>query len=145
MEDIMKQLTETTMNLSKWTKILNYWTIIVIIILPLTYLIHTFVFFAYEPFFCILALIYFLFLLIPLVVVPFIKDTQKQILLTIIRAFIGFIFPLPIIFLSSGPLALYLMILGGILFLVSLIICIFILLQVLTLNKLTKQLLQSQK
>lgn len=145
MEDIMKKLTETTMNLSKWTKVLNYWTIIVIILLPLTYIIYAFVLGAFTPFLDTVILIYVLFITIPLLIVPFIKDTQKQILLTIIRSFIGFIFPLPIIFISSGPLALYLMILGVILFLVSLIICIFILLQVLTLNKLTKQLLQSQK
>ena len=132
------------MNLSKWTKILNYWTIIVVILLiPLIVLSFNPLY--SDPLFAIAALVYLLILLFPLIIARFIKDTQIQILVTLVRGFIGFLPPIALIFLTFGPLSLYWIIISAIFLLVGLIICALILLQVLALNRLTKQLLQAQK
>jgi len=146
MEDIMKKLTKTTETLRTWTKILNYWTIIVIIIL-IGLIIGHFVNSILFPQLVTLvgSSIYLVFIVIPLLGMLRIKDTQLQILLSLIRGLLGFILPLAFMVLTFFYFPSNLIVLGlfAVLFVFGLIICLFLFMQVLALNKLTKQLLMA--
>jgi len=146
MEDVMKNLTKATQRLSTWTKILNYWTIISIIIL-IGFLAGHFLDPVLFPQLVTLigSSICLVFIVIPFLGVFLIKDTQLQILLSLIRGFLGFILPLAFVVVTLIYFPGNLMVLGlyTVLFVISLVICLFILMQVLALNKFTRELLKA--
>ncbi|MFX0169652.1 MAG: hypothetical protein ACFE89_09905 [Candidatus Hodarchaeota archaeon] len=146
MEDIMKNLTKTTEKLGTWTTILNYWTIITIIILVAVITGHFFDPFLFPQLLSLIGTpVYLICIIIPLFGVFMIKDTQLRILLSIVRGILGFLLPLilTIITFLFFPTNFSLIGLFVLLLIVSLIIGTFILLQTLALNNLTKQLLKA--
>ncbi len=146
MSDPITRLTKATMDLKKFTSIFNYWSFIEIIIY-LSILSANIVFFSVfqEAFLTIIAALTLFFIVLAFLAVFFVKDTQKQIMLTIIRAFIGGILPLAVIFGTFGPLALWLKILGGVLTILGLLILYLLLRPVLKMNAITKELIKAQK
>lgn len=134
------------MDLKKFTSVFNYWTFLAIVIYAVL-LIGSFLlpFVFAEPFIAIIAGVTLFFLIIAFLAVLLVKDTQKAILLTIIRAIIGAVLPIALIALSIGPLALYIKLLGVALLLVGLIILYLLLRPVVTMNAATKELLKGQK
>ena len=146
MEDVMKKLTKATESLSSWTKILNYWTIIAIIILIGLIAGHFF-----DPLFfpqlvtLIGSSVCLVFIVLPFLGVFLIKDTQLLILLSLIRSFLGFILPLAfmVVTLIYFPGSLIVLGVYALLFVIGLIIGLFIIMQVLALNKYTKELLKA--
>jgi hypothetical protein len=146
LSDPMTRITKATMDLKKFTSVFNYWTFLVIVIY-IVLLLGSILFpttFG-EPFLAIVAGITLFFLIIAFLAVLFIKDTQKAILFTIIRALIGALLPIALIALSIGPLNLYIKLLGVALVLVGLIILYFLLRPLLTMNSATKELMKGQK
>ena len=146
MSDPMTRLTQATMDLKKFTSAFNYWTFLVIVIYAVLMLSGAFFPTIFqEPFLTIVAGVTLFFIIIAYVAVFFVKDTQKAIMLTLIRSIIGAIIPLALIFATIGPLSLYLKILGIALFLVGLIFFYFLLRPLLTMNAITKELMKPQK
>ena len=146
MSDPMTRLTKATMDLKKFTSAFNYWTFLLIVIyfvlliggvfFPIMFL---------EPFLAIVAGLTLFFIIIAYIAVFFVKDTQKSIMLTLVRSIIGGILPLALVFATFGPFSLYLKILGIVLFLVGLIFFYFLLRPLLTMNAITKELMKPQK
>jgi carbon starvation protein CstA len=146
MSDAMTRLTKASMDLKKFTNAFNYWTFLVIII----YLVLLFggIFFPtpfQEPFLAIISGITLFFIIIAYLAVFFVKDTQKAIILTLIRAIISAVLPFALVFGTLGPLSLYLKTLGIVLFLIGLIFFYFLLRPLLTMNAVTKELMKGQK
>ena len=146
MDDPMTRLTNASMDLKKYTNIFNYWTFIVIVIY-IALLIANVIYFTMllELWLNIVAGVTLFFLIIAYLAVFFIKDTQKQILLTLLRSMLGTAFPIALIFTVSGPFALWLQILGVLLFLIGLLLLILILRPVLAMNQITKEFMKAQK
>ncbi len=146
MSDPMTRLTQATMDLKKFTSAFNYWTFLVIVIYGVL-LVGAGLFPAIfqEPFLAIVAGITLFFIIIAFLAVLFVKDTQKAIMLTLIRSLIGAILPLAIIFATLGPFSLYLKVLGIALLLVGLIFFYFLLRPLLTMNAITKELMKGSK
>ncbi len=146
LSDPMTRITKATMDLKKFTSVFNYWTFLIIVIYAVL-LFGSFLlpFVFVEPFVAIVATVTLFFIIIAFLAVLFVKDTQKAILLTIIRAFIGAVLPIALIVLSVGPLSVYIKLLGVALLLVGLIILYFLLRPLLTMNAATKELLKGQK
>ena len=146
MEDAMKNLTKATETLRTWTRILNFWTIVTIIILIGLIVGHFLDPLLFPQLVTLIgSSIYLVFVVIPFLGVFLIKDTQLQLLLSLIRGFLGFILPLAfmVVTLVYFPTSLIVLGLFLVLFVVGLIICLFILMQILALNKFTKQLLKA--
>ena len=143
MSDPMARLTKASMDLKKFTSIFNYWTVIAIIIYGVL-LVGGALFPAIfqEPFLAIVAGITLFFIIIGFVAVFFIKDTQKAIMLSLIRSIIGALLPLALVFATFGPFSLYLKILGIVLVLVGLILFYLLLRPLLTMNAVTKELMK---
>lgn len=146
MADPMTRLTNASMDLKKYTNVFNYWTFILIVIY-IALLIANVIYFTMllEPWLNIVAGVTLFFLIIAYLAVFFIKDTQMQILLTLLRSILGTAFPLALIFTVSGPFALWFQILGVVLFLIGLLLLILIFRPVLAMNKITKEFMKSQK
>jgi len=146
MSDPMTRLTKASMDLKKFTSAFNYWTFLVIIIYFVLLLSGAFFPTIFqEPFLTIVAGISLFFIIIAYAAIFFVKDTQKAIMLSLIRAVIGAILPLALVFATIGPLLLYLKILGIALFLIGLIFFYFLLRPLLTMNAVTKELLKPKK
>ncbi|MFX1576107.1 MAG: hypothetical protein ACFFCF_02935 [Promethearchaeota archaeon] len=148
MSDPMTRLTQATMDLKKYTSVFNYWAFLVIVIYVV--LLVGGIFFPgvfVDPFLAIIAGITLFFVVLAFVAVFFVKDTQKGIILTLLRAIIGALLPLALILLSYplGPLVLYLRILGIILFLIGLILLYLLFRPILTMNAITKELMKPSK
>jgi hypothetical protein len=146
MEDVMKNLTKTTETLRTWTKILNYWTIVTIVILVGLVVGHFLDSLLFPQLVTLIgSSISLVFIVIPFLGVFLIKDTQLQILLSLIRGLLGFILPLALMALTLFyfPTNLMVLALFVVLFVVGLIISVFLFIQVLALNKFTKQLLMA--
>lgn len=144
----MTRLTQATMDLKKYTSVFNYWAFLVIVIYVV--LLVGGIFFPgvfVDPFLAIIAGITLFFVVLAFVAVFFVKDTQKGIILTLLRAIIGALLPLALILLSYplGPLVLYLRILGIILFLIGLILLYLLFRPILTMNAITKELMKPSK
>ncbi len=146
MSDPMTRLTKVTMDLKKFTSAFNYWTFLVIVIYFVLLIGGAFFPAMFqEPFLTIVAGLTLFFIIIAYIAVFIVKDTQKSIMLTLIRSIIGAILPLALVFATFGPFSLYLKILGIVLFLVGLIFFYFLLRPLLTMNAITKELLKPQK
>ena len=146
MSDPMSRITKATMDLKKFTTAFNYWTFLVIIIYFVLFIggvLFPVIFL--EPFLAIVTGVTLFFIIIAFLAVFFVKDTQKAIMLTLIRTIIGAVLPVAMVFATYGPLSLYLKILGGVLFLVGLIFLYLVLRSLLTMNAATKELLKGQK
>jgi O-antigen/teichoic acid export membrane protein len=146
MADPMTRLTNATMDLKKYTNVFNYWTFILIIIY-IALLIANILFFTVllELWLNIVAGVTLFFLIIAYLAVFFIKDTQKQIMLTLLRSMIGAALPIALIVTVGGPFALWLQILGAVLFLIGLLFLILILRSLLAMNQITKEFMKGQK
>jgi hypothetical protein len=134
------------MDLKKFTSAFNYWTFLVIVIYGVLVVgagLFTAIF--QEPFLAIVAGITLFFIIIAFLAVLFVKDTQKAIMLTLIRSLIGAILPLALIFATFGPFSLYLLVLGIALFLVGLLFFYFLLRPLLTMNAITKEMMKGSK
>lgn len=146
MSDPMTRLTQATMDLKKFTSAFNYWTFLVIVIYGVLVVgAALFPAIFQEPFLAIVAGITLFFIIIAFLAVFFVKDTQKAIMLTLIRSLIGAILPLALIFATFGPFSLYLLVLGIALFLVGLIFFYFLLRPLLTMNAITKEMMKGSK
>ena len=146
MSDLMTRLTQATMDLKKFTSAFNYWTFLVIVIYFVLLIGGAFFPAMFqEPFLALVAGLTLFFIIIGYVAVFFVKDTQKAIMLTLIRSIIGALLPLALVFASFGPISLYLKILGIVLFVVGLIFFYFLLRPLLTMNAITKELMKPQK
>jgi hypothetical protein len=146
LSDAMTRITKATMDLKKFTSVFNYWTFLVIVIYLVLLAGSAFFPLVFgEPYLAIVSGITLFFIIIAFLAVFFVKDTQKAILLTIIRAIIGAVLPITLIVLSLGPLNLYIKLLGVALVLVGLIILYFLLTPLLTMNAATKELMRGQK
>ncbi len=139
----MTRLTQASMDLKKFTSAFNYWTFLVIVFFGV------FLFGAglfptvfQEPFLAIIAGLTLFFIIVAFLAVFFVKDTQKAIMLTLIRAVIGAVLPLALIFAAIGPFGLYLKLLGAALFIIGLIFVYFLLRPLLTMNAITKELMK---
>lgn len=144
MSDPMTRLTQTTLDLKKFTSIFNYWTILeIVILLCLAFANIIFPLVFLEPWLTLVTGIIAFFLVLTFLVYLFIKDTQLRILLTLIRAILGAFLPLALLFTTNGPLALWLWILTAILVLVGLLLLYFVLKPVLTMRQLTKEILKA--
>lgn len=146
MSDLMERLTKATMDLKKFTDLMNYWTILIIVFLLIVVFANLLVpFVLVETIWLTIAGSVFLVLLILLwVAVILIKDTQLRILFNLIRAIVVAIAPL-ILLATFGPYNLWFKIAGIILFLVGLIILYLNLKPVLTMNAITKELVRGSK
>jgi hypothetical protein len=138
MQDTMNALMKSMNRLKQTTTILNVWTILVIIILAgligvnvLAYALLP------EPFLAILGGVYLAFLLVLFIANWLIKDTQKQIMISLIRAILGFILAIPLVILGFTLLVKILAVIFAVVFL---IIFLLLLLPILELAKLQKQL-----
>ncbi len=146
MSDPIARLTKATIDLKKFTSAFNYWTFIVIVIYFILLIGGAFFPTTFqELYLTIVAGITLFFIIIGYFAVFFVKDTQKAILLTIIRAIISALLPLAIVFTTFGPFALYLKILGIVLFLVGLIFFYFLFRPLLTMNAIKKELMKPPK
>lgn len=144
MSDPMTRLTQTTLDLKKFTSIFNYWAILeIVILLCLAFANIIFPLVFLEPWLTLVTGIIAFFLVLTFLVYLFIKDTQLRILLTLIRAILGAFLPLALLFTTNGPLALWLWILTAILVLVGLLLLYFVLKPVLTMRQLTKEILKA--
>jgi len=97
----MNALMKAMNSLKKATTLLDGWTIVVIIILAGLIGANVLVFALLpEPLFAILGGVYLAFLLIFFIANRLVKDNQKQIMIGLIRALLGFILAIPLIILS---------------------------------------------
>lgn len=146
MSDPMTRLTKATMDLKKFTSILNYWTFFIIFILLLVVFTSILLpLLLVETIWLTIGGSVFLVLLIILwLAVVLIKDTQLRILINLIRAIVVAIAPL-ILLATFGPYNLYFKATAIILFLCGLIILYFNLKPVLTMNAITKELVRGSK
>ncbi|MFX1300962.1 MAG: hypothetical protein ACFFDE_08455 [Promethearchaeota archaeon] len=146
MSDPMTRLTKATMDLKKFTNLMNYWTILIIVMLLLVVFANLlFPLLLVETIWLTIGGSVFLVLLILLwVAVIIIKDTQLRILFNLIRAFVVLLAPL-ILQITFGPYSLMFKIVGLILFLFGLIILYLNLKPVLTMNAITKELVKGSK
>lgn len=145
MADPMTRLTKATMDLKKFTNIFNYWTFLLLIVLfsiLIASILFSLVF--QEPWLSLATGLSLFFIIIAFVMVLFVKDTQKQIMLTVIRAILGALLPLTLL-LTLGPLSLWLKILSIALFLIGLVIFYLIFKPINTMTKITKELVKSMK
>jgi hypothetical protein len=123
MQDTMNALMKAMNSLKKATTVLNAWTILVIIILAGLIGVNVFLpSMLNEPFLTILGGVYLAFLLILLIINKLVKDTQKQIMIGLVRAMLGLILALPLFFLCFTLLMKVLSILFAIVFLVILVL-----------------------
>ncbi|MFW9983891.1 MAG: hypothetical protein ACFFCB_04090 [Candidatus Odinarchaeota archaeon] len=146
MSDLMERLTKATMDLKKFTNLMNYWTILIIVILLLVVFANLLLpLVLVETIWLTIGGSVFLVLLILLwVAVIIIKDTQLRILFNLIRAFVVMLAPL-ILQVTFGPYSLLLKVAGLILFLVGIIILYLNIKPVLTMNAITKELVRGSK
>ena len=146
MSDLMERLTKATMDLKKFTNLMNYWSILIIVILLIVVFTNLlFPFVLVETIWLTIGGSVFLVLLILLwVAVILIKDTQLRILFNLIRAFVVMLAPL-ILEVTFGPYSLLFKIVGLILFLVGIIILYLNIKPVLTMNAITKELVKGSK
>jgi len=134
------------MDLKKFTNLMNYWSILIIVILLIVVFTNLlFPFVLVETIWLTIGGSVFLVLLILLwVAVILIKDTQLRILFNLIRAFVVMLAPL-ILEVTFGPYSLLFKIVGLILFLVGIIILYLNIKPVLTMNAITKELVKGSK
>jgi len=146
MSDLIERLTKATMDLKKFTNLMNYWSILIIVILLIVVFTNLlFPFVLVETIWLTIGGSVFLVLLILLwVAVILIKDTQLRILFNLIRAFVVMLAPL-ILEVTFGPYSLLFKIVGLILFLVGIIILYLNIKPVLTMNAITKELVKGSK
>ncbi|MHA2429286.1 MAG: hypothetical protein ACXADB_14785 [Candidatus Hermodarchaeia archaeon] len=146
MSDPMTRLTKATMDMKKFTDIMNYWTVLIIVIQLLVVFTNAlFPLLLVETIWLTIGGSVFLVLLILLwVAVILIKDTQLRILFNLIRAIVVALAPL-ILLATFGPYNLWFKIAAIILFLCGLIILYFNLKPVLTMNAITKELVKGSK
>lgn len=146
MSDLMERLTKATMDMKKFTDIMNYWTILIIVIQLLVVFTNVlFPLLLVETIWLTIGGSVFLVLLILLwVAVILIKDTQLRILFNLIRAIVVALAPL-ILLATFGPYNLWFKIAAIILFLCGLIILYFNLKPVLTMNAITKEIVKGSK
>ena len=146
MSDPMTRLTKATMDLKKFTNLMNYWTILIIVLLLIVVFTNLlFPLVLVETIWLTIGGSVFLVLLILLwVAVIIIKDTQLRILFNLIRAIVVALAPL-ILLATFGPFSLWLKIAGVILFLVGLLILYLNIKPVLTMNAITKELVRGSK
>ena len=146
MSDLMERLTKATMDLKKFTNLMNYWTILVIVILLIVVVTNLLLpLVLVETIWLTIGGSVFLVLLILLwVAVILIKDTQLRILFNLIRAFVVLLAPL-ILQVTFGPYSLLLKVAGLIMFIVGIIILYLNIKPVLTMNAITKELVRGSK
>jgi hypothetical protein len=146
MSDPMTRLTKATMDLKKFTNLMNYWTILIIVILLLVIFTNLlFPLLLVETIWLTIGgFVFFVLLILLWVAVIMIKDTQLRILFNLIRAIVVTLAPL-ILQATFGPYSLLLKVAGLILFLVGLIILYLNLKPVLTMNAITKELVKGSK
>jgi len=142
----MERLTKATMDMKKFTDIMNYWTILIIVIQLLVVFTNVlFPLLLVETIWLTIGGSVFLVLLILLwVAVILIKDTQLRILFNLIRTIVVALAPL-ILLATFGPYNLWFKIAAIILFLCGLIILYFNLKPVLTMNAITKEIVKGSK
>ena len=146
MSDLMERLTKATMDMKKFTDIMNYWSILIIVIQLLVVFTNVlFPLLLVETIWLTIGGSVFLVLLILLwVAVILIKDTQLRILFNLIRAIVVALAPL-ILLATFGPYNLWFKIAAIFLFLCGLIILYFNLKPVLTMNAITKEIVKGSK
>lgn len=146
MSDLMERLTKATMDLKKYTNLMNYWSILIIVILVIVVFTNLlFPLILVETIWLTIGGFVFLVLLILLwVAVILIKDTQLRILFNLIRAFVVMLAPL-ILQATFGPFSLLLKIAGIILVIIGIIILYLNIKPVLTMNAITKELVRGSK
>ena len=142
----MERLTKATMDLKKYTNLMNYWSILIIVILVIVVFTNLlFPLILVETIWLTIGGFVFLVLLILLwVAVILIKDTQLRILFNLIRAFVVMLAPL-ILQATFGPFSLLLKIAGIILVIIGIIILYLNIKPVLTMNAITKELVRGSK
>jgi hypothetical protein len=142
----MERLTKATMDLKKYTNLMNYWTFLIIVILLI--MVSTNLLFPMllveTIWFTIGGSVFLVLLILLWVAVIIIKDTQLRILFNLIRAFVVMLTPL-ILQVTFGPYSLMFKIASLILFLVGLIILYLNIKPVLTMNAITKELVKGSK
>jgi hypothetical protein len=142
----MERLTKATMDLKKFTNLMNYWSILIIVFLLIVVFTNLlFPMLLVETIWLTIGGSVFLVLLILLwVTVILIKDTQLRILINLIRAIVVALAPL-ILLATFGPYNLWFKIAAIILFLCGLIILYLNIKPVLTMNAITKELVKGSK